>query len=58
MKSSIVISFERMPEMLWAMRHELAKILRAEAGAESDPRVARRLIEIAATFETGQLEAL
>jgi hypothetical protein len=48
------LSVEKMPEVIASLRHELAEILRDVAEIESDPRVARRLREIAASFEAGQ----
>lgn len=50
-----VLSIDGMPEALAAMRRELARVLEAEAEAEADPRLARRLREIAAAFECGQV---
>jgi hypothetical protein len=51
--SKFTIEITKFPEALWAMRKELAGLLRSEADAEADPRIARRLREIAATFEAG-----
>lgn len=42
-----------MPEVLAAMRRELAESLRAVA-ANEEPRTATRLREVAAAFESGQ----
>lgn len=44
-----------MPELMAILRREVGQILRDMADDE-DPRVAARLREIAALFETGQLE--
>ncbi len=52
--TKITVSVEDMPETLVYMRNELAAILRAEADSEADPRIARRLRSIAASFEAGQ----
>lgn len=50
------ISLTDMPEVLWALRHEMATLLRHGAEAETDPRVTRRLLEYAAAFEAGGRE--
>lgn len=50
------ISIADIPEVLHALRCELANLLR-EAAMDEDPRVARRLREIAAVFEAGASEA-
>jgi hypothetical protein len=52
-ESRLVIDVKNMPEVLWEMRHAIASALRHEAEGEGDSRVARRLIEIAAQFESG-----
>lgn len=46
------VSVKDMPETLWYLRKRLANILRAAAKQEA-PIVAKRLVEIAAEFETG-----
>lgn len=51
--AKVTLSVRDMPEVLSALRESLARILREEAGAESDLRTARRLREIAAEFEVG-----
>lgn len=51
--AKVTLSVRNMPEVLSALRESLARILREEADAEADPRVARRLREIAAEFEVG-----
>jgi hypothetical protein len=43
-----------MPEVLFALRARMAGILREEADAEADPRIARRLRDLANQFEAGQ----
>ena len=52
-QAQIQLSLRDMPEVLAGMRVELAKVLREEAGEETDPRTARRLREIADYFEAG-----
>jgi hypothetical protein len=47
------ISVRDMPELMAEMRVALADLLREDAGAEADPRIARRLRELAAEFEAG-----
>lgn len=49
-----VVDVRGVPELVWQARHELAGLLRKEAEAEADPRLARRLAAIAADFEAGQ----
>lgn len=49
----ITIDVLNMPELIAAVRREMATILREEADAESDPRIARRLRALAAAFECG-----
>ncbi len=49
----ITIDMTKWPEALFAIRKEMAKLLRDEAETESDPRFARRLRELADVFEAG-----
>jgi hypothetical protein len=49
----LTIDVMKWPEALFAMRVAMANMLRAEAEAESDPRLAKKLNALAATFETG-----
>lgn len=49
----MTFSIRDMPDVLWEMRRELARVLRDEADAEADPRVARRLHDVADAFEAG-----
>jgi hypothetical protein len=51
---TIEIRIADMPEVIFALRRELAKVLKREAEAETDPTVARRLYETADKFEIGQ----
>lgn len=53
MKARLTIGIERFPEVLAAMRRELANGLRAVAEDEPEA-VARRLRAVAAAFEAGQ----
>lgn len=52
--ATLKIDVLNFPEALHAMTSRLAFILREEADAEADPRIQRRLREIAARFEAGQ----
>lgn len=54
MKGRLEIDIRGMPEVLADLHRYLGKVLREEADAESDPRVQRKLREIAARVETGQ----
>ena len=49
----VVIELEKYPDLLWAMRNELATVLREQADAEASGYVATRLREIAAAFSAG-----
>jgi hypothetical protein len=51
---TIEIKLTEWPEGLARLRSELARILREEADADADPRVSRKLREIATRFEVGQ----
>lgn len=53
----VTLNVERMPEMIWAARREMAQMLREVAQAESDPRVTRKLHEVADAYEAGQRSA-
>lgn len=46
------LSIQGMPELVQLLRRDMAKLLRDVADDES-PAVAKRLLEIAAVFETG-----
>jgi PHD/YefM family antitoxin component YafN of YafNO toxin-antitoxin module len=50
----ITLDLINWPEGLAMVRSELAKMLREEADSDADPRIARKLREIAARFEAGQ----
>ena len=52
-KLEFSLSITDIPEALALYRRELAQMLRDRA-ADEDPRVADRLREVAAIFETGQ----
>lgn len=51
---TIGVSVNDMPETIYNLRKEFATMLNAEAESEGDPKIARRLREIAAAFEVGQ----
>jgi hypothetical protein len=42
------------PELVWACRREMSKVLRQEADAEIHLLIKRKLLELAARFEVGQ----
>ena len=48
-----VVRLKMSPELVWATRAALADVMREVAESEADPRVARRLTEIATRFEIG-----
>lgn len=52
-KMSMRIDVLHVPELVWQTRQAMADLLREEAESEADPRIARRLREIAGVFETG-----
>lgn len=52
-KMSMRIDVLNVPELVWQTRQAMADLLREEAESEADPRIARRLMEIAGVFETG-----
>ena len=52
---TVVVDVRGVPEFMWASRHELAEMLKV-AALDEEPRVARRLREIAAAFDSGQDE--
>lgn len=49
----VKMSIRDMPEVIYALRHELSQMLRSAAKNES-PDVAERLDKVAAAFEAGQ----
>jgi hypothetical protein len=51
---TIEIKLTEWAEGLYMVRRAMSNALREEADAESDPRVQRKLLEIAARFEAGQ----
>lgn len=53
MKAVIQLNIEKLPFILFGMRQRLADMLRERAQTESDPRVARALMAVAADFEVG-----
>lgn len=50
----IVVDVRGIPELVADVRLEMASVLREAAEAEADPRLAWRLVAIAAAFECGQ----
>lgn len=54
MNATITLDVRGSAELISALRREMAAILCDVAEAESDPRVSRRLREVAAAFECGQ----
>lgn len=48
----LVMRIADMPEVLAGMRAEIARLMR-EAAQDEEPRVAARLCEVAASFESG-----
>lgn len=52
--ANLTIDVTGMPDVIWAVRRELAKLLREEAEAEISNTVAAKLREIADRFEAGQ----
>lgn len=54
---TIVVELEKWPDLLWAMRNEMATMLREQADAEASGYVAQRLREIAAAFSAGSKTA-
>ncbi len=53
-RMTMTISLADLPEVVAALRREMAEILRQQAGAEVSGYVAARLCEVAAAFEAGQ----
>lgn len=48
----ITLNIQNMPEVMWEIRKACADMLREEAQGE-EPRFARKLLELAALFESG-----
>lgn len=51
--SSFTISITDMPEAIWALRREMARLLRIQAETDVSLLVAQRLRDIADAFEAG-----
>jgi hypothetical protein len=51
--SHLVVDVRGIPELIHGVMSYTARVLREEADAEADPRVAVRLRQIAARIETG-----
>lgn len=49
----LTIDLRGWPEVIWAIRREMAHVLREEADGEINPAVSRKLRELAAAFEAG-----
>lgn len=56
-QGTIVVDLKQVPSLLFAMRQELAKLLRTEAGAEANPVFAKKLRALAVEFEAGATSA-
>lgn len=52
-KLDVTLNVLNMPELIWAVRCEMATLLKETADAEASPLVAQRLREIATVFEVG-----
>jgi len=53
MNANATIDVRGMPEVIYAVRREMAKLLESEAEIETNPMVAYRLREIAKIFLAG-----
>ena len=49
----VTVSLEDVPETVWRLRLEFARLLRSEAEGEECQHTANRLREIASSFEVG-----
>jgi hypothetical protein len=49
----LTVDIRQVPEILFVMRRELVRMLRAEAGAETNPEFAVKLRAIANAYEVG-----
>jgi hypothetical protein len=54
--ATVSVDVRNMPEVIAEILSLCATRLREEADSEADQRIARRLMEIAADFETGALK--
>jgi hypothetical protein len=52
----VTINVEKMPDVIWQLRKEMATMLRREAESEADPRVSRKLERVAMAFEAGVID--
>ena len=53
MVGNLTMDVRGIPEIIWAARKEMAKLLRIEAKLEDIPAVKARLLALADVFETG-----
>lgn len=51
---TLILDVTGIPEVLFGMFKQMADMLREEADSEADPRLQRKLRELAARFEAGQ----
>lgn len=54
MTASLAMDVRGIPELVSALRREMADMLREQAEAEASPHTAARLRALAAAFEAGQ----
>lgn len=54
MNAYLTLDIKNIPELIFEVRREMARVLREEADTEADPRMARRLRELSDRFEAGQ----
>ena len=54
MEAKFTVDVKGMPEVVWACRHAVVKLLREQADSEVSGYVAIRLREVADKFEAGQ----
>ena len=54
--SIITVDIKNMPEVIWAVRREMAKILREEADDEMHRYFARKLRSLANRFEAANVD--
>lgn len=51
--ATVTVDVLNVPELIYNVRNQCADMLREEADSEANPRIARRLRELAAAFEVG-----
>lgn len=52
-KPVIVVDVQGMPEVIFAVRKEMANLLRRESNTETHPLLSKRLRQLADEFEAG-----